>query len=257
MDLPLCFVIVDSVSCIGYNNEYYLTLVWVSVCIRRKDHSYAPLCKYYSYIYNYHRACCNSRSTLADWLSRRQRLDDFPIAVPDNTYRNDRVGNSNMGTFVCLLWMRTIPQVDGDHSSIFLIWNYNISWGHLSPCSVCTRAYPYLKEIQRRQRRAGQFVWIKITIAKCKVWPSMTQSQNSNHYHNVNDIWNKSYMNCGNEMKMKKWSSQWTEFMQLRKEAWKKKKKFGTSTGFEPVTSPWSHWRWEQVNCGFIPYLFE
>ena len=26
----------------------------------------------------------------------------------------------------------------------------------------------------------------------------------------VNDIWNKSYMNCGNEMKMKKWSSQWT-----------------------------------------------
>ena len=38
----------------------------------------------------------------------------------------------------------------------------------------------------------------------------------------VNDIWNKSYMNCGNEMKMKKWSSQWTQFMQLRKEAWKK-----------------------------------
>ena len=30
---------------------------------------------------------------------------------------------------------------------------------------------------------------------------------------------------------MKKWSSQWAQFMQLRKEAWKK-----TSTGFEPVT---------------------
>ena len=29
-------------------------------------------------------------------------------------------------------------------------------------------------------------------------------------------------MNCGNEIKMKKWSSQWTQFMQLRKEAWKK-----------------------------------
>ena len=41
-------------------------------------------------------------------------------------------------------------------------------------------------------------------------------------------------MNYGNEMKMKKWSSQWTQFMQLRKEAWKK---FRTSTGFEPVTS--------------------
>ena len=27
---------------------------------------------------------------------------------------------------------------------------------------------------------------------------------------------------CGNEMKMKKWSSQWTQVMQLRKEAWKK-----------------------------------
>ena len=50
----------------------------------------------------------------------------------------------------------------------------------------------------------------------------------------VNDIWNKSYMNCGNEMKMKKWSSQWTQFMQFRKEAWKK---FRTSTGFESVTS--------------------
>ena len=37
----------------------------------------------------------------------------------------------------------------------------------------------------------------------------------------ANDIWNKSYMNCGNEMKVKKWSSQWTQFMQLRKEAWK------------------------------------
>ena len=36
------------------------------------------------------------------------------------------------------------------------------------------------------------------------------------------------------ELKMKRWSSQWTQFMQLRKEAWKK---FRTSTGFEPVTS--------------------
>ena len=34
---------------------------------------------------------------------------------------------------------------------------------------------------------------------------------------------------------MKNWSSQWTQVMQLRKEAWKKK--FRTSTGFEPLTS--------------------
>ena len=55
---------------------------------------------------------------------------------------------------------------------------------------------------------------------------------------------------------MKKWSSQWTQFMQLRKKAWKKLR---TSTGFEPVTwrfyrcdalptELWSHWHWEQVN---------
>ena len=71
----------------------------------------------------------------------------------------------------------------------------------------------------------------------------------------VNDIWNKSYVNCGNEMK--KWLTQWTQFMQLRKEAWKR---FRTSTGFEPVTSRyrcdalatelWSHWRWSRSIVG-------
>ena len=45
---------------------------------------------------------------------------------------------------------------------------------------------------------------------------------NDNNIIFVSDIWNKSIMNCRNEMKMKKWSSQWTQFMQLRKEAWKK-----------------------------------
>ena len=61
-------------------------------------------------------------------------------------------------------------------------------------------------------------------------------------------------------MKMKKWSSQWTQFVQLRKEAWKK---IRTSTGFEPVTSQyrcdalltelWSHriseslWRKKEI----------
>ena len=43
--------------------------------------------------------------------------------------------------------------------------------------------------------------------------------------YEINHIWTA-------EMKWK-WSSQWTQFMQLRKEAWKK---FRTSTGFEPVT---------------------
>ena len=181
MDLPLCFVIVDSVTCIGYNNEYYLTLVWVSVCRRRNDHSYAPLCKYYMYSSDNH-IHWNSRSTHSGWLSRLQLLDDLPLTFPDDKYCNDRDYNSRLWTFVCLLWMRTIPQVDSDHSCIFLTWYYNISWVHLSPCSVCTQACPYLKEIQRKQRRAGQFVWIKITNTKRKVWPSITQSQNSNHY---------------------------------------------------------------------------
>ena len=156
MDLPLCFVIVDSVTGNRYNNEYYLTLAWVSVCRRRKDHSYVPLCKYYRYIYNvFHRSCCNSRSTLAGWLSRRQLLGDFPLTIPYTKYRNNRVDDSKLCTFACLLWMRTIPQVDSDHSCIFLTWNPNISWDHLSPCNVCTPAYPCLKEIQRKQRRAG------------------------------------------------------------------------------------------------------
>ena len=49
----------------------------------------------------------------------------------------------------------------------------------------------------------------------------------------VNDIWNKSYKNCGNEMKMKKWSSQWTQFMQLGKKAWKK------NPGLQRGLNPW------------------
>ena len=53
----------------------------------------------------------------------------------------------------------------------------------------------------------------------------------------INDIRNKSYMNCGNEMKMKKWLSQWTQFMQLCKEAWKKK--FWTSMGFSSFSKLW------------------
>ena len=61
----------------------------------------------------------------------------------------------------------------------------------------------------------------------------MTTIINLSSFCYVNDIWNKSYMNCGNEMIMKKWSSQWTQFMQLRKEAWKKKK------GLQHGLNPW------------------
>ena len=49
----------------------------------------------------------------------------------------------------------------------------------------------------------------------------------------VNDIWNKSYMNCGNEMKMKKWSSQWTQFMKKR---------------IQNFNGVWTRLSWEQMN---------
>ena len=76
----------------------------------------------------------------------------------------------------------------------------------------------------------------------------------------MNDAYEINHMWTADMKSNKEWSSQlWSQFLQLRKEAWKK---FRTSTGLEPVTSRyrcdalptelWSHWRWEQVNCGFI-----
>ena len=76
----------------------------------------------------------------------------------------------------------------------------------------------------------------------------------------VNDAYEINHMWTADMKSNEEWSSQlWSQFLQLRKEAWKK---FRTSTGLEPVTSRyrcdalptelWSHWRWEQVNFGFI-----
>ena len=39
-------------------------------------------------------------------------------------------------------------------------------------------------------------------------------------------------MNGRNEMEMKKWSSQWMQVLQLRKEAWKKKNEDFNVSGF-------------------------
>ena len=55
------------------------------------------------------------------------------------------------------------------------------------------------------------------------------------------------------------WSSQlWTQFMQLRKEAWKK---FRTSTGFEPVTSRYrcdalTNWAMKPLTLGAVHMWF-
>ena len=60
--------------------------------------------------------------------------------------------------------------------------------------------------------------------------------QDSNNSASIPDsfkallIGNFTYQN--KDMKMKKWSSQWTQFMQLRKEAWK-------NSGFQRGLNPW------------------
>ena len=72
--------------------------------------------------------------------------------------------------------------------------------------------------------------------------------------YEINHIWTA-------EMK-RKWRNDRRSERNLCNCIKKPEKKFRTSTGFEPVTSRyrcdalpaelWSHWRWEQVNCGFI-----
>ena len=89
----------------------------------------------------------------------------------------------------------------------------------------------------------------KVVFPRMDVWRFV--SANQKHYpdqdSDTSSVWN---------LKMKKWSSQWTQFMQLHKEAWKKNS--GLQRGLNPwprdalPTELWSHWRWEQVNRGFI-----
>ena len=52
------------------------------------------------------------------------------------------------------------------------------------------------------------------------------------HQHIIFIFWKFDITNEG--LKMKKWSSKWTQFMQLRKEAWKKKKNSGLQRGLNP-----------------------
>ena len=106
------------------------------------------------------------------------------------------------------------------------------------------------------------YAWAQVTLCSARPWQDLLNTLTGlslpclyqkmitvNNFHDVftpregklgeianNNNNNNNYNNNNNIMKMKKWSSQWTQFMQLRKEAWKKKK-FRTSTGFEPVTS--------------------
>ena len=67
----------------------------------------------------------------------------------------------------------------------------------------------------------------------------------------VNDIWNKSYMNAEKEMKWRNNRRSEMQFMQLRKEAWKKIQDFNrvwthdlviTGAMVYQLTELWSHW---------------
>ena len=73
-------------------------------------------------------------------------------------------------------------------------------------------------------------------------------------YFFVNDIWNKSYVNCGNEMKRRNDRRSERNLCNCVK---KPEKKIQDSWPRDYrcdalPTELWSHWRWEQVNCGFI-----
>ena len=96
------------------------------------------------------------------------------------------------------------------------IWSAEMKWNwrndRRSERNLCNCVKNSEKKKTKKTRTSTEFEHVT-TRYRCDV-PVKEMS--------VNDIWNKSYMNCGNEMKMKKSSSQWTQFMQLRKEAWKK-----------------------------------
>ena len=124
---------------------------------------------------------------------------------------------------ICTILNRPLPPCRGlcnrvKNGCLPLLQKFGFSW----PESMACKKFP---------ERNGLGICVDLaTIAAVTTQPPRPTDGKIS----VNDIWNKSYMNCGNEMKVKKWSSQLTQFMQVRKEAWNK---FTTSTGFEPVTS--------------------
>ena len=52
-------------------------------------------------------------------------------------------------------------------------------------------------------------VWTRDLVITCAMLYQLSYEATVKEM-SVNDIWNKSYMNCRKEMKMKKWSSQWS-----------------------------------------------
>ena len=116
---------------------------------------------------------------------------------------------------------------------------------------MTTRPYPKISEDLRSRPKSSEDVGNSSEVLKKMI---MLHTSPVSFLQKWEILGN--YRHLSNE----EWSSQlWSQFLQLRKEAWKK---FRTSTGLEPVTSRyrcdalptelWSHWRWEQVNFGFI-----
>ena len=113
---------------------------------------------------------------------------------------------------------------------------------------------------KHRSQRLIFFRKSMMSMVQCKPWGAWKVMKKTGYAVQLatSEHSMKSGVTCS-VLKMKKWLPQWTQFMQLHEEAWKK---FRTSMGFEPMTSRyrwdalwtelWSHWHWEQVSCGFI-----
>ena len=116
---------------------------------------------------------------------------------------------------ICTILNRPLPPCRGlcnrvKNGCLPLLQKFGFSW----PESMACKKFP---------ERNGLGICVDLaTIAAVTTQPPRPTDGKIS----VNDIWNKWYMNCGKEMKVQKWSSQWTQFMQVRKEAWKKIKDF-------------------------------
>ena len=110
---------------------------------------------------------------------------------------------------ICTILNRPLPPCRGlcnrvKNGCLPLLQKFGFSW----PESMACKKFP---------ERNGLGICVDLaTIAAVTTQPPRPTDGKIS----VNDIWNKWYMNCGKEMKVQKWSSQWTQFMQVRKEAW-------------------------------------
>ena len=87
---------------------------------------------------------------------------------------------------------------------------------------------------KHRSQRLIFFRKSMMSMVQCKPWGAWKVMKETGYAVQLatSEHSMKSGVTCS-VLKMKKWSPQWTQFMQLHEEAWKK---FRTSMGFEPIT---------------------